>query len=263
MQNSAVKPDDIVWDGRQLCITQQPEDALVNSAALSYFRQPSVQNLGVLEQLLDVNPHKRMRQAVLILQVANAALGEEGEQLATIFAEQGKPLVCKQGCTRCCHQLVLCRPFEARLIKAFLDASPQILDNFIATYAVWDKTTVSFRQSYLAWAEGLYTRGEDDGSHVLEDYALPCPFLDTVGLCVIYPVRPYACRSSIAVDPLCAAPPQGHEGALQMQYSLYTSHHAARQKVCDMLVQRLNADARPVSMPEMVAAYLRDSGQAG
>lgn len=241
----------LAWNHQEHCLCFLPEDQPLLEAALHCFRQPGAQALSALENML-ASP-ELMRQCILVLQTANAVLEEEGQQLAAIFAQQGKPIVCKAGCARCCQQLVLCRPFEARLIQTFLEAHPDVLQAFTHTYAVWDEATAPLRQSYLAWAQAFYGQGEDNGSHKVEDFQAPCPFLDQHGCCAIYAVRPYACRTCIALDPACPAPPPGHNGLLYMQYSLYTSHHASRQAVIDLLVRHLGADAQPTAMPEMVA----------
>lgn len=244
---------DIVWDRAGLCVQHIAAEQPLLDAALRCFRQPGPPAVAALEALLHAEPVALLRQCVLIVQVANAVLDEEGVQLAAIFAEKGKPVVCRAGCVRCCHQLMLSRPYEARLIQAFLEAEPGVAQALAPAYAAWDRATAAYRQSYLRWAEGMYSRGEDDGSHTLEDFQEPCPFLTAGGQCAIYPVRPYACRTCIGLDPACPAPPQGQKDAVYVHYSLYTSHHAARQAVNGMLLRRLAVDSRSVSMPEMVA----------
>lgn len=244
----------ILWNSLEQRVDTAQEDQPLLNAALRCFRAPGTEALTLLESLLSASPDMLMRQCVLVLQAANAVLDEEGEQLTPIFAQQGKPIVCKAGCARCCQQLVLCRPFEAQLIKVFLHATSGALSSFAQAYAQWDKATSPIRRSYLAWAEAFYGRGEDDGSHAVEDFQAPCPFLDTQNCCTIYPVRPYACRTCIALDPACPAPPLGHNGLLHMQYSLYTSHHASRQALVDLLLRKLGASPAPMAMPEMVAS---------
>lgn len=244
----------IVWDRQAQCLHVAAQDQPLQGAALRCFRHPGPEALATLESTLA--PTGLMRQCAVVLQTANAVLDEEGQQLAAIFTQQGKPIICTAGCARCCQQLVLCRPFEARLIQAFLEAHPATMQAFAHAYTLWDAATAPLRQSYLAWAQAFYGKGEDDGSHKVEDYQTPCPFLNQEGCCAIYPVRPYACRTCIALDPACPAPPPEHNGLLYMQYSLYTSHHASRQAVIDLLLRRLHlpdADAQPVPMPEMVA----------
>lgn len=243
------------WDAQRRCVRHEETEQPLMDATLRCFVQPGPDAVAALGALLSADPGMRMRQSVLVVQKAHAVLDEEGRQLAAIFAEKGKPVVCSAGCTGCCCQLVLCRPFEARLIAAFLEAMPDKREAFATAYAVWDRSTAALRFSYLAWAEKMYTRGEDDGSHAVGDFQTPCPFLDVQGRCEIYAVRPYACRSCMALDPACPATPPGHN-ALHMQYSLYTAHHASRQAVSELLLQGLAVEARPASMPDMVAALL-------
>lgn len=181
-------------------------------------------------------------------------MDEEGKQLADIFQNQGRPLVCTLGCEGCCHQLVLCQPFEAKNIHIFLEEHPEKMRDFHAAYGLWNAATAFLQQSYVAWAVNYYSQGKDSGSHVFEDYQAACPFLNAEGLCNIYPVRPYGCRTCVALDPACAQPSKEHKGMLYMQYSVYTPHHAARMALTRMLLRRFGADTQPVPMPTMVAA---------
>lgn len=249
------------------------------------FQTADAQDVAALEALLVKDPPELMRQCRVIVQAANAVLDEEGRQLASIFESRGTPLVCKAGCTGCCRQLVLCRPYEAENIHAYLEAHPQKLLAFRAAYALWDNATASMRHSYLVWAENRYSRGHDDGSHAFEDYQAPCPFLDEQGCCHIYPVRPYGCRTCVALDPACAtsgaifattssATPDVTSGItsgitsatmpgtasshsqnknLYLHYSLYTTHHTVRESITTMLLRHLGADTTPVPMPDMLA----------
>lgn len=223
-------------------------------ATMACFQSPGPQALSSLESLLAKDADVLMSQCVGILQTANTILAEEGIALAEIFSQQGTPLVCKTGCSGCCHQLVLCQPFEAHTILAYLAANPQKLHDFRAAYALWDKATVTVRQSYLDWAVNRYGQGEDDGKHEFMDYLTPCPFLNAEGLCNIYPVRPYGCRTCVALDPACSTPATGQSGTLHLQYSLYTGHHHNRMAITRMLLRCLGAKSAPVPMPEMLAA---------
>lgn len=220
------------------------------------FQEPGPEAVALLESLLTAEPETLMRQCLLILQTANALLDEEGRQLADIFSAQGKPMVCRPGCTGCCHQLVLCQVFEAQNIYRYLEEHPEKIQAFRTAYPIWDAATARLRHSYLAWAVNYYGRNEDSGSHVVEEYHFPCPFLDGEGHCVIYPVRPYGCRTCIALDPACALPAQRKKEGLHMQFSLYTTHHAARMAVTQMLLLRLGAEAMPVPMPTMLMELL-------
>lgn len=221
------------------------------------FQTPSSQAVALLESLLAQEADECMRQCVHILHTANAILEEEGRQLAEIFLQQGKTLVCKAGCAGCCHQLVLCQPFETENILTYLAAHPQKLHAFQAAYPLWDKATASMRQSYLTWAVSLYSQGKDDGSHAFLDYQAPCPFLNAANQCTIYPVRPYGCRSCVALDPACTEPAVGKSGKLHLQYSLYTSHHDTRMSITHVLLRALGMKPVHIPMPEILAAHYK------
>ena len=225
----------------------------IRQAARRCFTAPGLASLAALEALLSPAT-ELLPQCELVLDEANAVLDEEGRQLAEIFRQQGKPVVCAPGCHDCCKQLVLCQPFEASRIRAYLLAHPVKLAAFTRAYARWDKATAPLRHSYLAWAEARYGRGESDQSHALEEDTEPCPFLGGQGYCDIYPVRPYGCRTCIGLDPDCATP--GKSRSLHMQFSLYTTHHTARTAVTALLLRRLGLSPRPVPMPQMLADML-------
>lgn len=263
------KPSPLHWSTTLHRVEETAGDRPLTQAALQCFLQPGEASLAALEALLSDDPRVFMRQGALVVQTANAILDEEGRQLAAIFAQQGKPVVCSTGCSGCCHQLVLCLPFETEIIAACLLARPRALSAFTAAYPGWDAATahlvlkettaspvqsepVSFRQSYLAWARRLYGQGHDDGSHTLDDYHVPCPFLDAQHQCRIYPARPYACRTSIALDAACPNPEDGRPGSRNMHFSLYTTHQQARKAVTDCLLQRLASHFMPEPMPDLV-----------
>ncbi len=169
-------------------------------------------------------------EGLLALQVANTVLEAEGEGLAQACAAQGSSLACTKGCTGCCYQLVLCTPQEVALILAYMQEHTSCREHFLQQYPAWHAEAKDISQSYLQWGKAFYGEGKDDASHSREDYYIPCPFLDAAGACVIYAVRPYACRSSVAVDARCAAPDaQGKKGMHNMLFSFYTGHDGARR----------------------------------
>lgn len=249
-------PHAIRWDTASEKLIDYPEDRALTHAALSCFLQPGPESLAVLESLLDPDPQRFMRQCALVVQAANAVLDEENTAIAELFAQNGTPVVCASGCAGCCHQLVLCRSFEAETIAAFLRANPLALQGFLDTFPKWDTATVDFRDAYLRWAENLYCNGHDDGSHTQGDYHVPCPFLDEALRCRIYAVRPYGCRTSMAVDPTCPAPDNALPGSMNIHSSSLTTHHVAREAVLSLLGRLLPKTLRepmPLTLFRMVA----------
>ena len=236
------------------------KDAII-AATRHYCTAPSTQTLAALEALLAQDAPACMRQCQWVLEALNTVLAEEGQQLAEIFRQQGTQVVCGAGCAGCCHQMVLCQPFEAQAIVTYINAHPTVKEAFLQRYAAWDTGTAPYRQSYLAWAAQRYTHGEDTGAHALGDYAAPCPFLDAQDTCIIYPVRPYGCRTCIAVNPACPQKDTAEYGAHQLQFTLYTQHHATRMELTHMLVRCLGAGPATAPMQEVVATLLARSGE--
>lgn len=234
-------------------------DAELRRTVSLYFFEPRAERLRAVAGLLSAEPDELFRQGMLIMEVADAALDDEGRQLTALFARKGRPIVCRPGCCGCCCQLVLCQPFEAALIVSYLSDRPAVLRAFAASYPRWDTATVSFRGRYLNWAQRRYGEGIDDGACRVEDYRVRCPFLDAADRCLIYPVRPYCCRSSISLDPACALPPSGEPSGLRnTPFSLYTPHHEARRAVVDLLRKGLKETAAPIPMPEQVHRMLSE-----
>lgn len=235
------------------------EEARLSTAVTHYFLNPAEGTLHALEQQL--LPHEASpRTAAVMVQAANVVLDAEIGQLAAIIAQQGSAMVCRAGCTGCCHHLVPCQPFEAALIGLYVAARPELRAFFDAAYPKWDERTRGLRESYLAWGERYYRDGVDDGTHRLEDYYTPCLFLDD-GRCRIYPVRPYPCRSCVSVAEECRTPtaPGGRSGMHSMDCGAYTTHKHSRKVLTDLLWRTCGpgpeaAGNRP--MPDLVRCFL-------
>ncbi len=188
------------------------------------------QTLESVQALFSPVPEEFMYQSLLMLQVANDVLEVEGVGMAEAVAAEGQPLVCSEGCTGCCHQMLLCLPHEVQLIHAYMQECAEVKENFLHNWSAWQNQAEGLSESYLRWGLAFYGQGIDDKSHSREDYYIPCPLLDAEGRCSVYAVRPYACRSSVAVDARCATgDEQGREGSYNMLFSLYTGHDAARR----------------------------------
>ncbi len=212
-----------------------------------------LQNLEKISLLLQNTSHKNI--IFDILNLTNTKLALDGEVMAKACQEQGQAFVCYKGCAGCCHHLVMCEANEALLIAAYLEAHTIIKMKFIQNYALWDGKTANFRASYMAWAKELYSHGHDNKTHSLHDYVQACPFLDEQNACIIYAVRPYACRSTISVNPLCCSTSDGSAGQHTMQYSLYTGHHLVRKALMKLCNNNLFS-TELISMPELVHSII-------
>ncbi len=225
---------------------------LLQEGALS---SESLAHVQKIKDIMAYAEHAREQICMLILQVANEKLAQDAASMADICTAQGSPFLCHKGCVSCCHHLVMCEEIEARCIAAYLANNAQAKDVFLQNYALWDQKTVSFRTSYMLWAQDFYGKGQDSGAHTLNDYAFACPLLDAKGLCTAYEVRPYACRSTVSVNALCADTAGGFGGKYTMQYSLYTGHHLMR-KALMQLCEPAQTTKKLLAMPEMVHALL-------
>jgi Fe-S-cluster containining protein len=134
---------------------------------------------------------KILQQDIQLIQIVDAALAD-----ATF--RSGPHLVCRPGCTQCCHGAFAINPLDAfRLRTAFSEMSIQ---NPVQAAAIAERA----RQYLAEFGPGfpgnretgiLGTTPEDEAA--FEDFAneAACPALDPVtGLCEVYYARPMTCR---------------------------------------------------------------------
>lgn len=240
----------------------------LSELAYTFFCYPGAETLTGLEQKLFVPETGILpvRKCALVIQAANAALAADQEQVTEALKQQGQSLACGPGCTGCCHQMVLCYPFETELVGLYMRSRPELLTFFHRAWQEWDARTASFREAYLLWAEKYYKNGVDDGSFAVQDYFVPCPFLDN-GLCRIYPVRPYACRSCVALDAACRSPQSAEEkpGSHTLDFGSFTPHKKARSVAVGLLWRVLGVQGNTVKscpMPEQVRLWLESGSEA-
>lgn len=125
-------------------------------------------------RLLD-NPQVNDLQALL------ATYGGRNRQLddaARIFAKTGNA-ECRAGCSSCCHQMVLCTPFEIFLIARYL----------------LDKKSTSELDAIKARLSKLSPLPLDTDARYGRDK--PCAFLENER-CSIYEQRPLVCRTLLS-----------------------------------------------------------------
>lgn len=241
-------------------LPQNPEEEALYTEAESYFRHPDGNALHALAERVLSDALSPERASQILLPAANAALDAEATRLRELVAAQGGELPCREGCAGCCHHFVLCLPFEAVLIGDYLAQSAERRAAFEKSYAAWDDATRHLRTGFLDWAVRRYTQGIDDGSYSLDDYHVPCLFLEE-GSCRIYPVRPYACRSCLSLSPACRTPPEGQKaGRESKDFGACTPHKAARTALVDVLWWKCGQDpaqTRACAMPDLVDSYLR------
>lgn len=147
----------------------------------------------------------KLYKTALLIQGRNVLLDSDVESIVNNLKKLGTEVPCSHGCSACCEQAIVATPFESFLISMYLVHNQQHTEKFFDNYAVWLTDTQSYRHAYMDWAQKFYTTGNDDGRFKNDDFTAKCPFL-VDHACLIYPVRPYCCRSYIAVSRQCSHP---------------------------------------------------------
>lgn len=191
---------------------------------------------------------------------AHAALDEEYSQAMEHFARAGQPSPCGVGCSACCKQVILSNPFEAMLIARYLATPGNPLRSFLARYEHWDARTRDMRRAFPGWAARMVLHGEDDGSFDHRAFSEPCPFMED-DRCVVYPVRPYGCRSYFALTDDCRNPtkPGLIAGRQGIGVGMSTGYHQRRQQLLGLLWGQFGVSAartRGHFLPELVKLAL-------
>ena len=94
------------------------------------------------------------------------------------LAQRGESPACGVGCDHCCRQPIPATPLELFVLEAF------------ARHVLSPEQRRAQQAAFAAFHGGR------------EALAAPCPFL-SAGRCVVYPVRPIACRQFVAFGRAC------------------------------------------------------------
>ena len=122
------------------------------------------------------------RKAVLqIMQTAYESIDGLLDSFCRRCEREKLKVDCRKGCSWCCHQAVLASPHEILSICNYLDKS------------VEKNTLERIRER----AAGKHSATREMSAMKFLHYLHPCPFLEK-GSCLIYPVRPMACRCYIS-----------------------------------------------------------------
>ena len=134
----------------------------------------------------------RLRQQdTQLLQIVDTAFADSARR-------SGEHLVCRPGCTQCCHGAFAINPLDALRLRTAMDELA--LTDPEKAAAIEERA-----RHYLAEFEpsfpGDQTTGildeSDEGQAAFEDFAneAPCPVLNPdTGLCDLYVARPMTCR---------------------------------------------------------------------
>lgn len=104
------------------------------------------------------------------------------EQIATKV--RGQPFACRRGCAWCCHQLI---------VLTHWDDGRQILD------AARERMTAEEFEAFVERLRAQSREIHELGHEAAEARRWTCPLLKE-GECVVYDVRPVACRSVFSPD---------------------------------------------------------------
>jgi Fe-S-cluster containining protein len=224
---------------------------------------PRTISLADLRQVLDDVPYDTNQALCLAAQMVHgslAAFDAEYQCFVAHLLSTGHLVPCRTGCSACCEQAILSNPFEAALIGMYLTGEPTKLANFRTQFERWDSQTRTMRDSFPSWAEHLLCHGVDDGSFDHTEFSAPCPFLVN-DLCQIYPVRPYGCRSYLALSDCCRSPkePGQKPGRHGVGAGLYSKFHQNRELFLGLLWERFRIDSRKARghfLPDLVKLFL-------
>ncbi len=179
---------------------------------------------------------KALKLCAEVMRGAHAALDLEYAQVVNHLACTGRPSPCGVGCSACCKQAILSNPFEAVLIARHLAQSSERADLFWGNFGRWDARTRELRATFPNWAARMVLHGDDDGSFAHGAFTEPCPFL-VDERCLAYAVRPYGCRSYLALSDACRTPtePGKIPGRQGVGVGMSSGFHQRRQQLLGLL----------------------------
>lgn len=130
--------------------------------------------------------YKNRKKKSLKVEEGLSVLKEFYKILDTAFGEIYKCSTCIEKCNYCCNELVEVYPIEAEFIN-------REYKNDVATEFV-EKTNLELKE-YCNKTPDFYEIANDEKVKMKYfDSKVGCAFLDKLGLCNIYKIRPYNCR---------------------------------------------------------------------
>jgi Fe-S-cluster containining protein len=159
---------------------------------------------------------------------------------------RGQPVACRKGCAWCCHQLVVLTRWadgEAILAAARARLSPQEFETFAGRV----------RQQ----ARDIEALGHE----AAETRRWTCPLLKD-GACIVYDVRPVACRSVFSPDAACCRAmmeADAFEELSPAQQALATAIGDRAFRLQIAINDRRPLDG-PVELRELLARLLDETG---
>jgi len=137
------------------------------------------------------NLHKRRQQDAQLLQIVDIAFADSARR-------SGEHLVCRPGCTQCCHGAFAINPLDALRLRRALD---ELAVTEPEQAAAVEERARHYLTEFGPSFPGDQTTGilseSEEAQIAFEDFAndAPCPVLNPdTGLCDLYAGRPMTCR---------------------------------------------------------------------
>lgn len=227
-----------------------------------YFMHPDSAQLDNILADNNNDIFTKLYQTSLLIQGRNVLLDSDIDTILSNLKSLGKEIPCKYKCSACCKQAIVATPFESFLIGIYLIQDVTRCEKFFENYETWLNDTQSYRHAYMDWAQEYYASGKDDGRYKNDDFTAACPFLED-DLCQIYPVRPYCCRSYMALSSQCCQPvgTAKRPGFGGIDAGSYSGFNHTNKQLTARLWEYCGVDARQTKlqlMPQLVYKALTE-----
>lgn len=140
------------------------------------------------------------------------------EALKTVAKNLDVTIACGEGCNGCCHEMVMVRDPESVEVAMWL-AKPEQADvaaTFLDQYPEWRRAVGDAPERLAALLRGGSQEAYNDAHRAQWRKAVLCAF-NKDGKCLIYPVRPMACRHAHAVNTSAHCHPSDTSGQKAQQ----------------------------------------------
>lgn len=123
------------------------------------------------------------------------------DMLPDIARQLDVSIACGRGCNGCCHEMVMVRGPEAADVVRWLDAPERLPQRraFLRQYPAWRSAVGDAPERLTTLLRTGPQEAYDEAHRAQWRKAVLCAF-NHEGECLIYPVRPIACRAAHAVQ---------------------------------------------------------------
>jgi Fe-S-cluster containining protein len=197
-----------------------------------------------------------------LVQIVDAAL-------ANAALRAGEHLVCRPGCTPCCHGAFAINPLDALRLRTAMTELNEVNPELAAAIAA--RADIYLQQHGPSFPGDQKTGvlgSSPEHQEAFEEFAneAACPALDPEsGRCDLYAARPMTCR--VFGPPIRSFSPDEAEEGLSICELCFTHSTSAEIAACEMVVpheeeqrlveevERVNADSQPSPAGETIVAY--------